>query len=126
MLLLTLNRQDFVQIFSCWRTVLDIFWIRNWSRNQNFLIGGTGTAIKHWFFNFKDEPLIRVSETDPDGSADQKSKSNALCRDLRRYILYSMTDFYKNIFFLSLNPWAGSVSETMPLISCHLCHFHPG
>jgi hypothetical protein len=34
MLLLKLKRHDFVQIFCCWKTLLNIVWIRN--RNQNF------------------------------------------------------------------------------------------
>jgi hypothetical protein len=35
MLLLTLKRQDFEHIFCCWKTVQNIVWIRNLSRNGN-------------------------------------------------------------------------------------------
>jgi hypothetical protein len=43
MLLLALKRQDFVQI-CCWKTLLNIFWIRN----QNLSKVGTGTAANHY------------------------------------------------------------------------------
>jgi hypothetical protein len=43
LLLLALKRQDFAQIYCCWKTVLNIVWIRN--RNQIF---GTGTTINHY------------------------------------------------------------------------------
>jgi hypothetical protein len=46
MLLLTLESQDFVQIFLCWKTVLNFVWIRN--RNQKFSKFGTGTATNHY------------------------------------------------------------------------------
>jgi hypothetical protein len=45
-LILTLTRQDFVQLFCFWKTVLDIVWIRN--RNQNISKVGTGTATNHY------------------------------------------------------------------------------
>jgi hypothetical protein len=31
----TLKKQEFVQIFGCWKTVLNIVWIRNRSLNRN-------------------------------------------------------------------------------------------
>ncbi len=47
-MLLTLKRQNFVQFFCFWKNVLNIVWIRIWSRNrnQNFSKVGTGTATK--------------------------------------------------------------------------------
>jgi hypothetical protein len=44
MLILTLKRQDFVQIFCFWKIVLNTVWIRNQSGNQNFFKVGTGTG----------------------------------------------------------------------------------
>jgi hypothetical protein len=45
-----MKRKDFVQIFCCCKTVLNIVWIR--SRNQNFSkVGtgnGTGTTINNY------------------------------------------------------------------------------
>jgi hypothetical protein len=41
-----LKRQDFIQTFCSWKTVLDSVWIRN--RNQNYSKVGTGTATNHY------------------------------------------------------------------------------
>jgi len=51
MLILTLKRQAFAQIFFCWKIVLNFVWIRNWSRNrnQNFSKVGTGTGTATLF-----------------------------------------------------------------------------
>ena len=50
LLFLSLKRQDFAQIYCCWKTVLNIVWIRNRNWNRNFSKGGavTGTAINHY------------------------------------------------------------------------------
>ncbi len=47
-LIMKLKRQDFVQTFCCWKTVLDIVWIRNRNRNQNYSKVGTRTTTNHY------------------------------------------------------------------------------
>ncbi len=48
-MLMKFKSQDFVQKICCWRTVLNVVLIRNWSRNrtQNFVQVWTGTAINY-------------------------------------------------------------------------------
>jgi hypothetical protein len=48
MLLLKFKRQEFVRIFCCCKTVLNIVWTRNRSRNQNFFKVRTGTTTNRY------------------------------------------------------------------------------